>query len=403
MYPEDAGAEDAQRLLTSTSFAQPALFTTEFALAKVWMSWGIQPDAMIGHSIGEFVAACLGGVFSLADALRLVVTRGQMMQDLPAGSMMAVRLPEAELRSYLSAEISIAAINSAALCVVSGPTPAIDKLEKSLNERGVMARRLHTSHAFHSSMMDPVVDPFTEVVKQVSLNRTSIRYVSGVSGEWVTEEQTTSPRYWASHLREPVRFAGGLTTLAELESAVMLEVGPGITLNTLALQHPAMKSGQIVLNSLPDVSRATSDVEALLNSLGRLWVAGVLPNWKSFHKGERLHRVSLPTYPFERKRYWITPTKTDAANGDATTALASPRVAEPQDSVQPEPQRSNNPTIPSPQNASEPGISSQESAMAKPSSDLMETLMREQMRMMSDLMSRQLEMLRPCEPTDLSG
>jgi len=408
MYPKDAGAEDEQRLLTSTSFAQPALFTTEFALAKLWMSWGIQPDAMIGHSIGEFVAACIGGVFSLADALRLVVTRGRMMQDLPAGSMMAVRLPEAELRSYLSAEVSIAAINSPALCVASGPTHAIDKLEKSLTERSVMARRLHTSHAFHSSMMDPVIDPFTEVVKQVSLKPTSIRYVSGVSGEWVTEEQTTSPRYWASHLREPVRFAGGLASLSSLENAVMLEVGPGTTLNTLALQHPAMKSGQTVLNSLPDVSRATSDVEALLNSLGRIWVAGVQPNWKSFHKGECLHRVSLPTYPFERKRYWISPTKadagkTDAANGDATTVVASPRVTELQVVVQSEPQQSTFSTIPIPQNASEPGISSPESAMAMPSSDLRESLMREQIRMMSDLMSRQLEMLRPSEPTDFSG
>ena len=277
------------------------------------MSWGIQPDAMIGHSIGEFVAACLGGVFSLADALRLVVNRGRMMQDLPSGSMMAVRLPEAELRSSLSAEVSIAAINSPVLCVVSGPTPAVEKLEKSLNERGVMARRLHTSHAFHSSMMDPVVGPFTEVVKQISLRPTSIPYVSGVSGDWVTEEQTISAQYWASHLREPVRFADGLASLAALGGTVMLEVGPGITLNTLALQHPALKSGQIVVNSLPDVSRVTSDTETLLNALGRIWVAGVQPNWKSFHKGERLHRVSLPTYPFERKRYWISPVKSDAA------------------------------------------------------------------------------------------
>ncbi|MFZ0796990.1 MAG: type I polyketide synthase, partial [Terriglobales bacterium] len=395
MHPKAADVEDAQKLLTSTSFAQPALFTIEFALAKLWMSWGIQPDAMIGHSIGEFVAACLGGVFSLADALRLVVNRGRMMQDLPSGSMMAVRLPEAELRSSLSAEVSIAAINSPVLCVVSGPTPAVEKLEKSLNERGVMARRLHTSHAFHSSMMDPVVGPFTEVVKQISLRPTSIPYVSGVSGDWVTEEQTISAQYWASHLREPVRFADGLASLAALGGTVMLEVGPGITLNTLALQHPALKSGQIVVNSLPDVSRVTSDTETLLNALGRIWVAGVQPNWKSFHKGERLHRVSLPTYPFERKRYWISPVKSDAA-----AKVASQRTDELKVSVQPEAQQAMNPTIPTPQNSSEPGsnepgTSRQEGAVAMPPSSLMESLMREQIRMMSDLMSRQLEMLRP--------
>jgi len=354
MHPKDAGAEEAQRLLTSTSFAQPALFTIEFALAKLWMSWGIQPDAMIGHSIGEFVAACLGGVFSLTDALRLVVTRGRMMQDLPAGSMMAVRLPEAELRSCLDAEVSIAAINSAALCVVSGPTPSIEKLEKSLNEREVMARRLHTSHAFHSSMMDPAIDPFTEVVKQISLRPTSIPYVSGVSGEWVTEEQTISPRYWATHLREPVRFADGLTSLSVLENAVMLEVGPGTTLNTLALQHPAMKAGQTVVNSLPDVSRNTSDTEALLTALGRIWLAGVQPNWKSFHKGERLHRVPLPTYPFERKRYWIGPKKSDAVTGVASQRAESPLVPVPSD-----PQPSMNPPMPSPQDASEVTVQSE--------------------------------------------
>jgi amino acid adenylation domain-containing protein len=350
MYPKDICAEDAQKLLTSTSFAQPALFTTEFALAKLWMSWGIQPDALIGHSIGEFVAACLGGVFSLPDALRLVATRGRMMQDLPSGSMMAVRLPETELRSYLSADVSIAAVNSPALCVVSGPTPAIEKLEKSLNERGVLARRLHTSHAFHSSMMDPVVDPFMEVVKQVSLSSTSIPYVSGVSGAWVTEEQTTDPRYWASHLREPVRFADGLASLSSLENAVMLEVGPGVTLNTLALQHPAMKSGQIIVNSLPDVSRTTGDFEASFNALGRVWVAGAQPNWESFHQGERLHRVSLPTYPFERKRYWISPANSNAAtgsdvqcsDGQQVSVKAAPSIhsaisaeqARPQDSLQ---------------------------------------------------------------------
>jgi amino acid adenylation domain-containing protein len=353
MHPTDAGAEDAQQLLTSTSFAQPALFTIEFALAKLWMSWGIQPEAIIGHSIGEFVAACLGGVFSLADALRLVVTRGRMMQDLPSGSMMAVRLPESELRSYLSAEVSIAAINSPALCVVSGPTPAIDKLEKLLNERGVMARRLHTSHAFHSSMMDPVVGPFTEVVKQISLRPTSIPYVSGVSGDWVTEEQTTSPNYWASHLRKPVRFADGLASLAALENAVLLEVGPGMTLNTLALQHPAMKSGQTVVNSLPDVL-VTNDTETVLNALGRIWVAGVQPDWKSFHRGERLHRVSLPTYPFERKRYWISPTKSDAA-----AEAVSQQTDELKVSVRTEPQQTMNPTIPSPQKMSEPTVQSE--------------------------------------------
>ena len=308
MYSKDSNAEEAQALLTSTAFAQPALFTTEFALAKLWMSWGVRPEAMIGHSIGEFVAACLGDVFSLNDALRLVATRGRMMQDLPGGSMLAVRLPESEVRSLLTADLSIAAVNSPALCVVSGPTSEIDGLEKSLSQRSVMARRLHTSHAFHSRMMDPVLDPFTDVVKGVSLRATSIPYVSCVSGNWVTVEQATSPRYWATHLREAVRFADGVSCLASLQNAVMLEVGPGNTLTTLTLQHPAKKPDQFVLNSLSDAATKTNSTEAMLNALGRLWLTGIEPNWNKFHaNGERPHRVPLPTYPFERKRYWIAP------------------------------------------------------------------------------------------------
>ena len=304
----NAAEVDVQKFLTSTVFAQPAIFVTEFALAKLWMSWGIHPDAMIGHSVGEFVAACLGGVFSLKDALHLVASRGRMMQSLPGGSMLAVRLPEAETRALLAPEISVAAINSPGLCVVSGPTGEIEKLEKTLTERKVMARRLHTSHAFHSPMMDPVIGPFAEVVRQIKLNPTTIPYVSGVSGLWVTPEQTTDPRYWATHLREPVRFADGLTSLATMQNAVLLEVGPGNTLNTLALQHPAKKPDQVVLPSLPDSARTITDSESMLNALGRLWVAGVQPDWTAFHKNEQLHRVSLPTYPFERKRYWVEPT-----------------------------------------------------------------------------------------------
>ncbi len=253
----NAGNADVQKFLTSTVFAQPAIFTTEFALAKLWMSWGIQPDAMIGHSVGEFVAACLGGVFSLKDALHLVATRGCMMQDLPKGSMLAVRLPEMETRALLNPQVSIAAINSPGLCVVSGPIPEIEKLEKTLTERNVMSRRLHTSHAFHSPMMDPVVVPFTEVVKKIKLKPTAIPYVSGVSGQWVTTEQTLDPRYWATHLREPVRFADGLTSLGTLQNSVLLEVGPGNTLNTLAFSTPRRSPTKLCSRRYP-IPRAPS-------------------------------------------------------------------------------------------------------------------------------------------------
>jgi amino acid adenylation domain-containing protein len=335
LHADEGKQDEAAKLLTSTVFAQPAIFTTEFALAKLWMSWGVCPAAMIGHSVGEFVAACLGGVFSLEDALHLVATRGRMMQELPGGAMLAVRLPEAEVRAALPGEVSIAAINSPALCVVSGPAPEIGKLEKAFADKGVMARRLHTSHAFHSAMMDPVIDPFAEVVKKADLHASSIPYVSGVSGQWATAEQTTDPRYWAKHLREPVRFADGLACLWGMQNAVLLEVGPGNTLTTLALQHPGKKADQVALPSLPDASRTTSDMETALNALGRLWQSGVQPDWAGFHQHERLHRVALPTYPFERKRYFVEPkndeTKRPFAAGDvsASSQVVSEAICKP--------------------------------------------------------------------------
>jgi len=330
LYADEARQEEAAKLLTSTVFAQPAIFTTEFALAKLWMSWGVRPAAMIGHSVGEFVAACLGGVFSLKDALHLVAKRGRMMQDLPGGAMLAVRLPEAEVRAALPAEVSIAAINSPGLCVVSGPAPEVSKLEKALADKGVMARRLHTSHAFHSAMMDPVIDPFAEVVKKISLHGSSIPYVSSVSGQWATTEQTTDPRYWAAHLREPVRFADGLACLWGMQNAVLLEVGPGNTLTTLALQHPGKKADQVALPSLPDASRTAGDLETALNALGRLWQGGVQPDWAGFHQHERLHRVALPTYPFERKRHFIEPKNGEAKRPSAAgeVSVSSPVVIE---------------------------------------------------------------------------
>ena len=338
LYADGANQAEAQTLLTSTVFAQPAIFTTEFALAKLWLSWGIRPAAMIGHSVGEFVAAGLGGVFSLEDALHLVAARGRMMQELPGGAMLSVRLPESEVRSQLPAALSIAAVNSPALCVVSGPTSEIEQLEQSFTVRGVMARRLHTSHAFHSAMMEPVIAPFAELAKKAALKPSTIPYVSCVSGDWIKPEQCADPLYWARHLREPVRFADGLACLWTMPSLALLEAGPGNTLSTLALQHPGKKADQVVVSSLPDVSRTTHDQETILNALGRLWTSGVQPDWAEFHRHERLHRVSLPTYPFERKRYFIEPKPAGSPsrpNSDSITEQVSSQAATNQSMAEP--------------------------------------------------------------------
>ncbi len=316
-------AEENASLLMSTVFAQPAIFTVEYALARLWMSLGVQPQAMVGHSIGEFAAACLADVFSLEDALGLIAARGRLMQELPGGAMVAVRLPEAELTLLLGEHLALAAINGPSLCVAAGPFDAVASLEAALQARGTSFRRLHTSHAFHSAMMDPMIAEFTQCVRRVGLRPPAFPYVSGCTGTWITAEQATSADYWARHAREPVRFADALATLAADEAMVLLEVGPGRALSTLALQAAGNLGKRTVATSLPDASREISDHACMLEALGRLWVAGVKPNWQALHGQSRRRRVSLPTYPFERQRYWIDAPKPIAA-GSSTDGAPIP-------------------------------------------------------------------------------
>jgi amino acid adenylation domain-containing protein len=326
LYPTMELAEEARRRLSDTVLTQPALFATEYALARLWMSWGVHPQAMIGHSIGEFVAACLSGVFSLEDALGLIAARGRLMQDLPEGAMLSVRLPESEARPLLDGILSLAAVNSPSQCVIAGPTDALDALEKRLVERGVTARRLSTSHAFHSAMMDPIVEPFTERVKQVRLQPPAIPYISGVTGTWITAAEATDPHYWARHFRQPVLYSEGIRELKAATNRILLEVGPGNSLSTLARQH-SQATDPPVVSSLPGASGAKTDCASMWNALGRLWLAGVQPEWAAIHAAERRYRVPLPLYPFERKRYWVElPQLRETAKPAVDTpALESPR------------------------------------------------------------------------------
>lgn len=314
--PAEREAESADQL-TQTAITQPALFSVEYALARLWMSWGIEPRAMIGHSIGEYVAAHLAEVLSLDDALQLVVQRGRLMQSLPAGSMLAVHLPPAEVEERLGGELSMAAVNGPTLCTVSGPTAAIEALEEDLRRRDQTATRLHTSHAFHSAMMDPILEPFREALESVTLGSPRRPYVSNVSGTWITEEEAADPGYWVRHLREPVRFAAGVETLAAEADGVLLEVGPGNTLGTLARQRAGGAQTQVV-SSLRHPREQESDQAFALGGLGRLWLAGVPVSVRHLFAGETRHRVELPTYPFERERYWIDPDP----NAEAVAAQA---------------------------------------------------------------------------------
>lgn len=315
LYPGKEQEAEAAQQLTQTGIAQSALFVVEYALARLWMSWGVQPQSLIGHSIGEYVAACLAGVLSLEDALRLVAARGQMMQQLPAGVMLAVSLSEERLLPLLDEHLSLAAVNGASRCVVSGPVDAISSLEQKLTREKIAHQRLQTSHAFHSEMVDPILDSFAEQVKQVTLQQPRIPYVSNVTGTWITGAEATDPGYWVRHLRQTVRFTEGLRTLLKEPGRILLEMGPGQTLARFARQHLDKNAEQLVFSSLPHKYSQGSDIKSLLSALGHLWLSGVEIAWPAFASGERRSRIPLPTYPFERGRYWLVPVSATYKNG----------------------------------------------------------------------------------------
>jgi len=314
LYPDPSSADAAAAQLNRTALAQPAIFAVAYSMAELWASWGVRPHAMLGHSVGEFVAACLAGVLSLEDALALVAARGKMMDALPGGAMLSVRLPESEALPYLNGALSLAASNAPSLCVVAGPHDAIGGLEHLLDARNVPNRRLHTSHAFHSPMMDPIVGVFAERVREVKLTPPRVPFVSCVTGDWITDEQATDPDYWAAHLRQPVRFSQAVRVLRAAPGMILVETGPGTTLQTLARQQAAPRE------TAPLMMSSMADAAAAYDALGRLWGAGVDVRWDAFYAGETRRRVPLPTYPFERKRYWAEP----ELNGDlaATPAAA---------------------------------------------------------------------------------
>ncbi|MER6957538.1 SDR family NAD(P)-dependent oxidoreductase [Streptomyces sp. NPDC000618] len=309
--------------LDQPALGYPAVFAVEYALVRLWRSWGVVPEAMIGHSLGEYVAACVAGVFSLQDALRLVVERARLISDCGEGAMVAVPLTEEEVGRHLTDEVSVAAVNDPRTCVLAGPPEAIDRVSAALEAAGVVSRRLNTRFAFHSPMMDPVVEPYAEVVRQVRLNPPAIPFVSNVSGTWITEQEATDPDYWARHVRLPVRFADGMRTLWGVDDVVLVEVGPGRALTSAAMQHPASAEvvDRVVVPSLPDAFTAESDRATALRALGRLWLAGVTPEWEGLHAHATRHRVPLPPYPFARSRYWL-----DADRRDPSTAAAAERA-----------------------------------------------------------------------------
>ena len=299
----------------ATLYAQPALFIFEYALAQLYMSWGFEPDAMVGHSIGEFVAACLGGVFSFDEGCRLVATRARIMQAMPPGAMLAVRLPETALKAELGDALDIAAINAPSLCVVSGPQPEIDALGARLDAQGIMTRTLAVSHAFHSRILDPVLADIERAAADTTLLAPRRAFASSVTGRWIDAAQARDPKYWARHGREPVRFAEALATVAAEGEPFLLEVGPGRNLSALAAQIVDRRKLRGVVASLPDSESADLD-----GALAALWSAGFALD-RTAVGAPPGRRISLPTYRFQRSRHWIERTARPAVT------LASPAVA----------------------------------------------------------------------------
>ncbi len=321
LYPRPEQRERARELLGQTQWTQPALFVAELALAQLWGDWGVEPESLLGHSLGEYVAACLAGVLTVEEGLDLVAERGRLIGELPPGGMLAVSLPELEVMGWLEDGLSVAAVNTPDRTVVSGPLDRLARLAERLEREGIAARHLWTSHAFHSAMLEPVLERFAAAVARVDLQRPRIPYVSNLTGRWITAEEATDPEYWVRQLREPVRFAAGAAELLRESRRLLLEVGPGRQLGSLA-QRAVEGAGRRAIASLPEPGTA-GEVEHLLTAVGRLWAAGGRIDWQRFQQGERLQRLHLPTYPFERQRYFL-----DALAASTATASTERRDLE---------------------------------------------------------------------------
>lgn len=301
--PEAIG--EATVFLGRTCNTQPALFVIGHALARLWQRLGIEPVAMLGHSVGEYVAATLAGVFSADDALTLVTMRGKLMQDLPPGDMLAVAMPASEMEALLGSGIDLAGDNGPTQCVISGAAAVIAEAKRKLSESGVVFRELETSHAFHSAMMDPILPAFRSAVVGIERRAPSRPLVSCLTGTWMTAEQAIDPDYWVAQLRGTVRFRAGVATLLEATPAVLLEIGPGRSLNGQLQQLVAQEETRVMSSARRVTDRQTSDIEALEAATAALWALGADITWDAVHEETDARRIPLPLYPFDRQRYWV--------------------------------------------------------------------------------------------------
>ncbi|WP_293067350.1 SDR family NAD(P)-dependent oxidoreductase [Okeania sp. SIO2B3] len=301
IYPKE---EQNSSVLDQTAYTQPALFAIEYALAKLWYSWGIKPSVVMGHSVGEYVAACIAGVFSLEDGLKLIAMRGKLMQKLPSGGeMVAVMASESVVKEAIgeyTSRVSIAAINGPESLVISGESAAIASICNKLESVGVKTKGLQVSHAFHSPLMEPMLTEFEKVAKEITYNQAKIPLISNVTGEKAGGE-ITSAEYWVTHVRKPVRFAQSMKTLESEGYETYLEIGPKPILLGMGKQCVTQEQGLW----LPSLRPGVDEWEQMLSSLGKLYVKGAKIDWSGFESDYNRQKVALPTYPFQRERYWI--------------------------------------------------------------------------------------------------
>jgi acyl transferase domain-containing protein len=304
--------------LQDTGVAQPALFAVEYALAMTWAAYGVRPAAMIGHSLGEYVAACLAGVFGLEQALTVVTLRGRLMSGSPGGGMMSVPLAAAEILPLLRHRpVEVAAVNAPALTVLSGASGALAEVAAELRASGVAARPLHVGYGFHSSLMDGILATYEDALRGQRLQPPTIPFVSNLTGTWITAAEATDPGYWAAQLRRTVRFSDGVTELLRRPGRLLLEVGPGRTLTTLVSQHPAGGPAAVVATLGAHRAGPGEDAGSFAEALGALWTAGADLDWAAQGDLPPRRKVALPSYPFQRTRYWL-------GNSSGPPAAAAP-------------------------------------------------------------------------------
>ena len=316
---------DDGRGLESTDLAQPALFAVEYALAQLLLAQGIRPAALAGHSIGELVAATVAEVFDLESAIKVVAMRARLMHAAPAGAMVAVASSAGDIADYLTPDVDVAAVNEFGSCVVAGPEEAIRDLTNRLGAGGILARRVRTSHGFHSQSMDTVVAPFAEYLSTLTLHAPRIPMLSNVTGTWMTDEEATDPNRWARQIRSTVRFADELETLLDDPLRVLVEVGPGGSLTGSAVRMPGWSETHRAVRLMRHPLQGRDDRDAFLLALGQLWSAGVDVDWTSL-QGAHPQRVTLPGYPFARTRFWIEPDETRARWPGAATGNGAAEV-----------------------------------------------------------------------------